>query len=122
MLGRLRARRGEPGAAQVLDEACALAAKTGELQYIWPAVATADPPEANCYSSNQRAISQTVKHVSVEVQYHFTALTPFIAALVWQISGEAAMLEGYLLATAIVAAAAFACAVSSAKHRTPRKA
>ena len=49
--------------------------------YIWPAVATADPPESNCNSSNQRAISQTVKHVSVEVQYHFTALTPFIAAL-----------------------------------------
>ena len=39
VLGRLRARRGEPGAAKYLDEACELAVKTGELQYIWPAVA-----------------------------------------------------------------------------------
>jgi DNA-binding CsgD family transcriptional regulator len=39
VLGRLRTRRGEPGAAQALDEAYSLAAKTGELQYIWPAAA-----------------------------------------------------------------------------------
>lgn len=44
--------------------------------YIWPAVATADPPDANCNSSSPRSISQTVKHVAVEVQYHFTPLTP----------------------------------------------
>ena len=49
--------------------------------YIWPAVATSNPPDPNCNSSNQRAISQTVKHVSVEVQYHFVPLTPFIASL-----------------------------------------
>lgn len=41
VLGRLRARRGQPGAAEALDEACALAAKTGELQNIWPAAAGA---------------------------------------------------------------------------------
>src|ERR1700751_3489591 len=28
--------------------------------YIWPAVATADPPDSNCTSSLQRAISPTV--------------------------------------------------------------
>lgn len=50
--------------------------------YIWPAVATADPPDANCNSPiNPRSISQTVKHVEVEVQYHFTPLTPFVSAL-----------------------------------------
>jgi len=49
--------------------------------YIWPAVATADPPDANCDSGQPRAISQTVRHVSVEVQYHFVAMTPFIAQL-----------------------------------------
>lgn len=49
--------------------------------YIWPAVATADPPDSNCSSSSQRSISQTVKHVAVEVQYHFTPLTPFVAGL-----------------------------------------
>ena len=50
--------------------------------YIWPAVATADPPDANCTSPvNPRAVSQTVKHVAVEVQYHFTPLTPFVASL-----------------------------------------
>lgn len=46
--------------------------------YIWPAVATGDPPDANCTSQSQRAISPTVKHVAVEVQYHFTPLLPFV--------------------------------------------
>ena len=50
--------------------------------YIWPAVATADPPDSNCTSSTQRAVSQSIKHVSVEVQYHFVPLTPAIAGLV----------------------------------------
>lgn len=49
--------------------------------YIWPAVASGNPPDANCASAQPRAISQTVRHVSVEVQYHFVALTPFIAQL-----------------------------------------
>ena len=47
--------------------------------YIWPAVATADPPDSNCDSAQQRAISPSVKHVSVEVQYHFTPLLPFVS-------------------------------------------
>ncbi len=47
--------------------------------YIWPAVATADPPDNYCNSSQQRAISPTVKHVAVEVQYHFTPLLPFVS-------------------------------------------
>jgi Flp pilus assembly protein TadG len=46
--------------------------------YIWPAVATANPPDSNCNSSTQRAISPSVKHVAVEVQYHFTPLLPFV--------------------------------------------
>jgi hypothetical protein len=49
--------------------------------YIWPAVATADPPDSNCSSGTPRAVSQTVKHVAVEVQYHFVPWTPFIAQL-----------------------------------------
>jgi Flp pilus assembly protein TadG len=49
--------------------------------YIWPAVSTADPPDSNCNSAQPRAISQTVRHVAVEVQYHFVALTPFISQL-----------------------------------------
>ena len=47
----------------------------------WPAVATANPPDSNCNSGTPRAVSQSVKHVAVEVQYHFVALTPFIAQL-----------------------------------------
>jgi hypothetical protein len=47
--------------------------------YIWPAVATADPPDSNCNSTQPRAVSHSVKHVAVEIQYHFTALTPLIA-------------------------------------------
>ena len=48
--------------------------------YIWPAVATAAPADSNCSSSTQRAIAPSVKHVAVEVQYHFTPLLPFVAA------------------------------------------
>lgn len=46
--------------------------------YIWPAVATANPPDSNCTSTTQRAISPTVKHVAVEVQYHFVPLLPLV--------------------------------------------
>ena len=38
-LGRLRARRGDPGAAEVLAEAWTLAEKTGDLQRLWPVAA-----------------------------------------------------------------------------------
>lgn len=44
--------------------------------YIWPAVATADPVDSNCSSNTKRAVSQSVKHVSVQVSYHFTPITP----------------------------------------------
>jgi hypothetical protein len=47
--------------------------------YIWPAVATANPPDNNCDSTVARAISPSVKHVAVEVQYKFIAMTPFIS-------------------------------------------
>jgi TadE-like protein len=51
--------------------------------YIWPAVATADPPDSNCTSPiNPRAVSQSVKHVAVEIQYHFVPLTPFVGGLI----------------------------------------
>ena len=46
--------------------------------YIWPAVATAAPADNNCNSGAQRAVSPSVKHVAVEVQYHFTPLLPFV--------------------------------------------
>jgi hypothetical protein len=49
--------------------------------YIWPAVATAYPPDANCSSGQPRAVSQSVKHVAVLIQYRFIALTPFIGQL-----------------------------------------
>jgi DNA-binding CsgD family transcriptional regulator/tetratricopeptide (TPR) repeat protein len=39
VIGRLRTRRGDPGAAQVLDEAAALAAQTGEGQRLIPVTA-----------------------------------------------------------------------------------
>jgi len=46
--------------------------------YIWPAVSTAEPPDSNCNSNTQRAVSPTVKHVAVEIQYHFVPLLPFV--------------------------------------------
>jgi hypothetical protein len=54
--------------------------------YIWPAVATANPPDSNCNSSQQRAISPTVKQVAVEVQYHFIPLLPFVGSFAPNIS------------------------------------
>jgi DNA-binding CsgD family transcriptional regulator len=39
VVGRLRARRGDPGAWEALDEALALARQTGHLQRLWPAAA-----------------------------------------------------------------------------------
>ncbi len=48
--------------------------------YIWPAVATANPPDSNCNSSSQRAISPSVKHVAVEIQYHFIPLLPIVGS------------------------------------------
>ncbi len=39
VLGRLRVRRGDPGAAEVLDEAWRLAVRTGDLQRLWPVAA-----------------------------------------------------------------------------------
>ncbi|MEA2636180.1 MAG: TadE-like protein [Chloroflexota bacterium] len=47
--------------------------------YIWPAVATANPADNNCDSTVQRAISSSVRHVAVEVQYHFMPLLPMIS-------------------------------------------
>jgi Flp pilus assembly protein TadG len=47
--------------------------------YIWPAVATAAPADNNCNSSTQRAVSPSVKHVAVEIQYHFTPLLPIVS-------------------------------------------
>jgi Flp pilus assembly protein TadG len=46
--------------------------------YIWPAVATAAPADSNCTSTTQRAVSPSVKHVAVEIQYHFTPLLPLV--------------------------------------------
>ncbi|MDI2124874.1 ATP-binding protein [Yinghuangia seranimata] len=39
VLGRLRTRRGDPGAAEVLDEAWESAVRTGDLQRLWPVAA-----------------------------------------------------------------------------------
>jgi Flp pilus assembly protein TadG len=53
--------------------------------YIWPAVATADPPDSNCTSSQQRAVSPSVKHVAVEVQYNFRPILPIVSSYAPQI-------------------------------------
>jgi hypothetical protein len=49
--------------------------------YIWPAVATADPPDGAgyCGSTTQRGgAGSQVKHVAVEIQYVFQPLTPLL--------------------------------------------
>lgn len=50
--------------------------------YIWPAVATAAPPDAaaNC-SGSPRGGSQTIRHVAVEIDYHYVPITPYLLQL-----------------------------------------
>jgi hypothetical protein len=50
------------------------APNTGYI-YLWPAVSTARPAETNCNGA-PRQFSQTVRHVAVEIQFHFVPLTP----------------------------------------------
>lgn len=52
--------------------------------YIYPAVATAAPPDAsaNCSSNLARALSPSTRQVAVEIQYHFTPLTPIVNVIV----------------------------------------
>lgn len=54
--------------------------------YIYPSVSTGSPPDATpgCGNSSTapRAVSSTTKSVAVEIQYHFTPLTPLVGALV----------------------------------------
>src|SRR5205814_6275994 len=49
--------------------------------------------------------------------YVAQALAPFLAAMIWQASGSAGVLEMFLLVTAIVAEASFACAIGLARRR-----
>ncbi len=45
------------------------------LVYLWPAVSTAAPPDSHCDGA-PRQFSQSVRHVAVEIQFHFVPLTP----------------------------------------------
>jgi len=50
--------------------------------YVFPAVATDDPPDSNCSSSSSRQwASGQVHDVAVQVQYQFLPLTPFVGSL-----------------------------------------
>ena len=52
--------------------------------YIWPAVATGVPQEdpINCDGVGlPRGGSQTIRHVTVQIEYNFVPLTPFAAQL-----------------------------------------
>jgi len=49
--------------------------------YIFPAVATAAPPDSNCSSTASRQWSANVHDVSVQVEYKFLPLTPLLGNL-----------------------------------------
>ena len=51
------------------------------LIYIWPAVATANPPEQHCDGS-PRAVALSVQDVAVQVKYTFLPLTPMISSII----------------------------------------
>ena len=50
------------------------------LIYIWPAVATADPPEQHCNGS-ARGGSSTVQDVAVQVKYTYLPMMPMISQM-----------------------------------------
>ena len=57
--------------------------------YIWPAVATGNPPDAagNCGGTGTcRYGTATIKHVAVQVEYRFQPMTPIVSQLVPTIS------------------------------------
>jgi DNA-binding CsgD family transcriptional regulator/tetratricopeptide (TPR) repeat protein len=58
VLGALRARRGDPGAAAALDEAWDLASATGELQRLWPVAAAR--AEAAWWAGRAGAVAEAV--------------------------------------------------------------
>lgn len=47
--------------------------------YIWPAVSTQVPQENHCTSTVPRGGSQTIRHVAVQVEYHYQPITPPVA-------------------------------------------
>lgn len=49
------------------------------LIYIWPAVATANPPESNC-SGSARSIAPSVQDVAVQIKYTYLPLMPLIGS------------------------------------------
>ena len=53
--------------------------------YIYPSVSTGNPPDSSPGCGNastpNRAVSSTTKSVAVEIQYHFTPLTPLVSSL-----------------------------------------
>ena len=62
--------------------------------YVFPAVATADPPDSNCSSSASRQwASGQVHDVAVQVQYQFLPLTPFVGSLLNGITVKAISVE-----------------------------
>jgi predicted ATPase/DNA-binding CsgD family transcriptional regulator len=68
-LGRLRARRGDPGAAEVLDEALALAEQTDTLQRIAP-VRTARAEAAWLAGDTQRTIAEASAAYDLAIDKH----------------------------------------------------
>jgi hypothetical protein len=50
--------------------------------YIYPSVSSSAPTDVNCTSSTARRVSATTKSVAVEIQYHFTPLTPLVGSII----------------------------------------
>ena len=62
--------------------------------YIYPAVATGDPPDSNCNSTSARQwASGAIHDVSVQVEYSFIPLTPLATNLLGNITVKAISVE-----------------------------
>ncbi|HEU0201677.1 MAG TPA: AAA family ATPase [Burkholderiaceae bacterium] len=86
-LGRLRVRRGDPGAGAVLDEALALALATDELQRIWP-VACARAEAAWLAGDNARCALEARRAFALaEERQHAWAL----GEMAWWLARAAAL-------------------------------
>ncbi len=69
-LGRLRARRGDPGAAEALDESLRLAREGGQLQRMWPtAVARAEAAWLEGNLEAEVGLLEEAHQMAVDVEY-----------------------------------------------------
>lgn len=73
VLGRLRARRGDPGAWEALDESLELARENGHLQRLWPAAARAEAAWMAGHLESEVDVLEEAYNLAAAVAYPWAA-------------------------------------------------